>query len=130
MENTTEEILNELNNFSGTENYYKASFLYDLNLTDGIKFLCEKASCYWLIDIIGSVQHKPLIRKNSDFIIWEIKRDGKGFIVKAYSDYNKEDEQFNKANTLYVQKGEYTDFPLNDFQFYQNGKVLLLKGEY
>lgn len=121
---------NDLNQFTGTEQYHKASILYDLNLTDGIKYLCDNASCYWLIDIIGSVQHKPLIKQNSSFIVWEIKRVGKGFIVKAYSDYNSKDEPYNKANTLYTQKGEYADFVLNELQFYQCGNVVMLKSEY
>ena len=134
--NTTpaqQDILNELNNFHGTEQYHKASYLYDLNLTDGIQFLREKLNCYWLIDIVGSIQHTAKIVDNQSFIIHKIKvNDDKSFIFKSYRDYDsdKTEEENDKEYLLYEQAEPYTDFKLNDFEFYQCGNVLLLKSEY
>jgi hypothetical protein len=127
-----DEILSELKNFTGTEQYFKASILYDLSLTEGINFLRNKLNCYWLIDIVGSTQHLKKIQENKSFILWKIKVNAdKSFIVRAYSDYSSEDnEQENKKYLLYEQKGTFTDFKLNEFEFYQNGEVLLLKTEY
>jgi len=116
-----EEILNELIMFTGSENYYKSTF-GKLNLTDGMNFLRNNLNCYWLIDIIESVQHLKKIKENKEFILWKIEVKDGGFIINSRSDTN--------TPILYEQKGGYTDFPLKEFEFYQVGDVLLLKSEY
>ena len=116
-----ESILSELDGFTGTEQYYKSTFR-KLNLTDGINFLRNKLNCYWLIDIIESVQNLKEIQENKEFILWKIEVKDGGFIVTSRSDTN--------SPILYKQKGGYTDFSLKEFEFYQIGDVLLLKSEY
>lgn len=125
------QILSELKNFTSTEAYHKIS-LGCLLATDGIKFLAEKLECYWLFDICSSVQHLEKIRENACFIVWKIRvNPDKSFIVGAYSDYSKDKtEAENKIYLLYEQKAPYTDFKLNEFEFYQNDNILLLKSEY
>ncbi len=44
----------DLNQFTGTECYY--AYLVGLKLTDGVKFMADKAGAYWLLDIIASYQ--------------------------------------------------------------------------
>lgn len=131
MENTQEEkILSELDNFNGTEQYHKIS-IGDLLATDGFKGFCDLLKCYWLSDIVSSTQHLKKIQAFKSFIVWKIKRVDKGFIVSAYSDYSSEQtEKENKKYLLYEQKGEYTDFKLNEYEFYQNDNIVLLKSEY
>ena len=126
-------ILNDLDKFTGTLQYFKASVLYDLNLTDGINYLRNELNCFWLIDIVGSIQNLNKIKENYSFIIHKIKvNEDKSFIFKSYKDYNSDlTEQENDLKyLLYEQKSEYTDFKLNEFEFYQVGNVLLLKSEY
>jgi len=125
-----QEILNELNGFTGTEQYHRFSILFKEVLTDGVKHFCERLECYWIMDIVGSVQYLNIIKENKSFILWKIKRIGKGFNVSAFSDYSEGDEVFNKEHLLYTQDGEYTDFALNEFEFYQCNEVILLKSEY
>ena len=123
QENTPlqEAILSELKGFTGTQDYYKSTF-GKLNLTDGMNFLRNKVNCYWLIDIVESVQHLNKIQENKEFILWKIEVKDGGFIVTARSDTN--------TPILYEQKGIYTDFPLNKYEFYQINNILLLKNEY
>jgi hypothetical protein len=117
-----EEVEKELANFTGTENYYKAG-LSNLKLTDGMQYLREALNCYWLTTIVESVQHLPDIAKNSEFILWAIKvNPDKSFVVTARYDTG--------TKPLYEQKGEYTDFLFEEYEFYQCGEVLLLKSEY
>ena len=123
----SEQILDELRNFTGTENYHRFSILTPMVLTDGMKFLCDSCESYWLMDIVASVQQESKIIKNQNFIVWRIKLndDDKGFVVSAYRD-----SPFNKENLLYEQVGGFTDFPLKEFEFYQCDNVILLTGEY
>ena len=120
-EKEQKEILNELKQFYGTENYYKSTF-GKLKLTDGMNFLRNNLNCYWLIDIVESVQHLKEIQDNKEFILWKVEVKDKGFIVTAREDTD--------SPILYEQKGDYTDFPLNNYEFYQINDVILLKGEY
>lgn len=53
-------ILSSLRNFNGTEAYHRWSVLFPDVLTDGAKYLAEKAGMFWLMDIVGSVRAKIL----------------------------------------------------------------------
>jgi hypothetical protein len=121
-----QKVLNDLAYYTCTNQYHRFSILFKEVLTDGIKYLCDTLQCYWLMDIVGSVQYMPKIKANNSFIVWKIKvNEDKSFNVSAYSD-----SPFNKENLLYSQDGKYTDFLFNEFEFYQNGEVILLKSEY
>lgn len=119
-----EELIKNLNSFIGTETYHRVSF--NLDGTDGIKYLCDKAKCYWLMDIVGSVLYKT---KKHSFLIWRIERKGEGAIISCYTDC-EEDGTFSKEKEVYSQEIKYTDFPLDEFEFYQQGNVVMLKNEY
>jgi len=115
-------LINELVGFTGTMNYYSSTF-GKLKLTDGMNYLRNKANCYWLVDIVESVQGLSSVRLARKFLIWKIEVDrDKSFKVTARED--------TESELVYEQKGGYTDFPLRGFEFYQCDDVLLLKGEY
>lgn len=108
----------ELGQFTGTVNYYRN--FTGLRYTDGIKYLADKAKCYWLIDLVGSYQ--PRLR-NVPFQLWELKvKDDNSALAKMRED----DGQPVKV----TQKIPYTDFPLKDFSFYCVNNVMMLKSEY
>ena len=44
----------DLNNFTGTEAYYRWTPLSKSVLTDGTKYVAEKLQAYWLFDAIAS----------------------------------------------------------------------------
>jgi len=116
--NETEKLESELENFTGTENYFRN--FTGLKYTDGIQYLAEKAGAYWLIDLVGSYQH---LLKEVPFQLWTltVNDDNKGIVTC------KEDTD---APVLVEQKLEYTDFPLKTFECYCIEEVLLLKSEY
>lgn len=125
------EILKELAHFTGTEQYHSSTF-GRLNLTDGIHYLRETLGCYWLIDIVESVQNEPKVKQNSSFIVWKIEVDigeSEFYQTKKWKVTGWNDVPY-KSEKVYEQTGEYTDFPLRDFEFYQEGNVLLLKSEH
>lgn len=121
MEQKQINLTEELEGFTGTEQYHKSTF-GKLNLTDGINHLRLKADCFWLIDIIESVQHLKKIMENKGFILWKIEVKDGGFVVTARADTD--------TPILYKQEGDYTDFPLKELEFYQVDNVILLKSEY
>ena len=113
----TEELRQELRNFTGTEQYY--GYL-GFRFTDGIKYLTEKANCFWLLDIIGSYQHKL---KEIPFQVWTLKvNEDKTAVVEMKEDTNQP--------LMVKQKIEYTDFPMQEVKLYYIEGVLLLPSEY
>ena len=109
---------NELNQFHGTQRYYKDfdGFLF----TDGIKYLADRAGCYWLIDLVGSYQ--PDL-KGVTFQLWEVEVvDGILAVVTMREDIDNP--------VLIRQHVPFTDFPLEKFSFYCVDKVMMLKSEY
>lgn len=114
-----ESLKNELAQFTGTENYHRHTgrILY----TDGVKYLAEKAGCYWLLDLIASYQ--PDL-ENQPFQVWTIKVD---FAKQSAVVTMQED---SGGHELVRQEIEYTDFPLKRIKLYCIDKVLMLLSEY
>ena len=118
----------DLDQFIGTEHWYRHPLCRTLLFTDGIQFLAEKAGAFWLIDIVGSYQ--PDLKRES-FQLWRLEKADKGAVVTCRRDTNTSD--------LVRQEIEYSDFPFDDlgdiFEWYvcQNDEttfVMLLKSEY
>lgn len=62
--------LEELEQFSGTERYYRSSmFTKDIVHTDGVQFIAERGAA-WIIDVIVSHQIYPKV-KREEFQVWE-----------------------------------------------------------
>jgi len=121
----------ELKQFTGTMQYYKLG-MSKLKSTDGIFHFITNAKCFWIHDIIESVQHLPKVKEFNNFLIWRIIKKGEGCLVEAYWD-SEEDGTFSVSKLVYSQKIGYTDFPfkeLGEFEFYQENDVLLLKEEH
>jgi hypothetical protein len=124
-----QEIENGLAQCYGTEGYhYNAIYGKNFVYTDGIKFLIEAADAVWLMQTIFA--H----RKTQDFQIWTLKvENGKAVLTM------KEDTDCPK---LVNQKIPFTDFPLDEIEFYAINDhncggvwgevhvVLMLKTEY
>jgi Family of unknown function (DUF6876) len=117
--NKTNNLTVELEQFHGTENYYKHQFGL-IHYTDGIKYLAENAECYWLIDIVASYQLDVAIR-NESFQVYKLKVKNEAAELEI-SDGNE--------NILAEQKIAFTDFPLTAISLWCVGKILMLPGEY
>ena len=124
----------ELKQFTGTMQYYKLG-MSKLYSTEGVFHFITNAKCFWIHDIIESVQHLPKVKEHKEFLIWKIfnsKIGGKGCWVEAYWD-SESDGTFSVDKLVYSQKVGSTSFPfeeLGEFEFYQENDVLLLKGEH
>ena len=127
MENTKltpEEIIDQLRNFYGSENYYIFNpICKNVLLTDGAHFLAEKAEVYWLMDMIAS--HIPSI-KDDWFAVAIITTDDKGNGI-----FKLEDGNYNK---IVEQKNFTSSFPFKDFKLFveksEDTWVILLPGEH
>lgn len=122
MTKSIDELLWELSYFTGTLHYHSYTSVHHHNvlLTDGVKYLCDNCSCYWLVDYILSVQHLPSIA-SCDFQSWKLSRVNEQWYI-ACEDGNK--------HSLYSDTISYSDFPLPEITVWFIGDVLLLPSEY
>ena len=115
MTGKTEMELMDLEQFTGTENYYKHLFS-GWCYTDGVKYLAEKSQAYWLIDAIFSY------RRKEPFQVWTLTKEGSKAVLTMVEDTDLPEKV--------RQEIPYTDFPLASIKLYLIDKVLLLPSEY
>lgn len=134
---TTEQIqkstLEELEQYTGTEQYFKIPFS-DFVYTDGINHLINKCGCWWLISDLGielnainnqyeKNKKKGIKTEFPNFLIVSLKvNDDKTAVIEIKEDTDKK--------PIYTKKLNYTDFLLEEYEFYLIDKVFLLKSEY
>jgi hypothetical protein len=129
---TKEEIEAGLAGFYGTEQYHRFSILFKNHvMTDGVKWLCESASCFWILDAIAS--HHASCMKDpkgmlQDAQFWTLKLNKTGRGAKLICERDTGD-------VYLTQKIPYTDFPLPEIKLYcnradENLWCLLLPSEY
>lgn len=117
---TPEQLQATLRGFIGSEQWYRTH--PNVLITEGVKFLCDQAQCYWLIDCVSSYQLIPKVAGES-FQMVELTVDLEnrtGTIV--VTDGND--------NELFRQVLEYTNFPLRALKLYYTDQTVLLPHEY
>lgn len=123
-----QEILSELAQFRGTENYYvhKMFGFGQIYLTEGVAYLRQSCSCFWLMDLILSVQRMQPTLAGQEFQVWELKKlDDESWVITCTDGDGNEDE-----NLLYKQIIPFSSFPLDSIVIWKDGEVLLLPSEY
>jgi len=125
---TVEELDRELGGFIGTVNYYK-SFPSGVYLTDGIKYVADRASAYWLFsDVSILIKGKY---KTVPFQVWSLD-------VRPDNTARLTMREGSGEPLLHDQMIEYTDFPVGTFEFWavqgyverETDFVIMLKSEY
>jgi hypothetical protein len=96
---------NQLNQFIGTEKYYRISRRH--LLTDGTKYLAEEAECFWMMDAIAS--HLCEIGTEDWFVLIRVQVT-EGRAVMIYEDGNDREHA--------RQEIPYTDFPMHAISLY------------
>lgn len=123
---TPHELKTTLAGFHCTDGYTRYTF--GILMTSGVKWLCENAECFWLVDAIGSYQNSPKV-KNDEMLqgiqFWNLKVD----LAKKTAVLTLERDT---DDVVLTQNIEYTDFPLESIKLYYSpqDKVLLLPSEY
>lgn len=111
----------ELSNFTGTSCYYRISPKH--LLTEGSKYLADRAACYWLFDAIAS--HLCEIGTADWFVLVRLQVSGSKATM-IYEDGN--------GYTHATQEIPYTDFPLSEVTIYAcwdgDHWILMLPSEY
>lgn len=121
LEYQSQTLKGELDRFIGSETLYQYG-MFNIFHTEGVRYLAEKAGCYWLLDVIGSWQVKAKIQSES-LQLWQlaVNADKKGILTC---------HQGSGDAAIVTQRIEFTDFPLPEIKLYLCDGVLVLPSEY
>lgn len=117
---TPEQLADALCGFTGSEQFYR---MYpNVIITEGVKFLCDQARCYWLLDCIFSYQTiRKVAREPFQVIDLAVDLEKRTGLILV-TDGNELD--------LYHQALEFTDFPMRTIKLYYTDQTVLLPWEY
>ena len=117
-----QQLMSELAQFTGTSGYHR--MYANFYLTDGAKYLAEKAECFWLFDLYWS-HIMSIIPSENEFTVLKLT------VTSSKASAVIED---GNSNAIAGQEIEYTDFPLPSITLYCNwfgdGWVAMLPSEY
>lgn len=116
----TKELIKDLKQFTGTEQWYRNPLFPNFLYTDGVKYLAEQAGAYWLIDYVFNNQFQKDIKEHP-FQVWKIAVDDSKAVIRV---------EDGNDNLIKLFKINYTDFPISDFSVWFTDNVLLLPTEY
>jgi hypothetical protein len=105
---------------TGSETCYR-HWTGTMRFTDGVKFLCDEAGAYWLIDNIAWSSMKAEVRAE-EFVLWKLQVQADKSAILIADDGN--------SRELLRQTVPWTDFPLEEISLYLTDNTLLLPGEY
>lgn len=130
-QHTTEQILETLPQFTGSEQLYK--HWMQIRYSDGVKYLAEVAQAYWLIDAIASHYVTKRKLRAEPFLVVRLEVDrkpGAKFMARLtfHTDWDKGNPKAYPS--IQTQRITYTDFPLDALKFYLIDGVLMLPSEY
>jgi hypothetical protein len=122
--------LENLNQFTGSENYYRNGMNRNFIYTDGVKYVAEEGGAYWLVDDIAIANAFDPKLKEEGFQSW--------ILTKEENDSARLTADDGNGNILYSKKIDFTDFPLDEIKFYvvdalefgKNTIMLMLPSEY
>lgn len=109
---------NGLNQFTGTEHWYKhlSGYVY----TDGVLYVAQEGGAFWLIDkILFTTRTKKILQ---EFGAWKLEVSNNESAILVCEDGN--------YNELHREQIDWTDFPLKKIELWFENGVLILPSEH
>jgi len=124
MTNTNAKTLTKsaLQEFTGTEQWYRHSLVPTVLYTDGARYVAQNGGAYWLLDEIAIAQaHIPAVT-SEEFQVWTLMVNDEQSATLTCEDGNKQ--------TVFTKPIPFTDFPLDKITFWYCNRVILLPSEW
>ncbi len=118
MTNTPKLTAAELDQFAGSETWYRHGINRKVLFTDGAKFLADRAGDYGLLDEIAIIQ--PYVRNVAaeEFQVWKLAVRPDHTAMLTCDDGN--------GRIVFCKEIEFTDFPLDEITlWFENGVIYL-----
>jgi hypothetical protein len=112
----------DLQQFTGSLQWYRHGIVRDVLFTDGAKYVADQGGAYWLLDEIALAQRHDKRVAGEEFQVWKLKVNDDRTAMLTCEDGN------DKA--VYSKAIEFTDFPLPEIALYFTANTILLPSEY
>jgi hypothetical protein len=112
----------DLDQFTGSENWYRHCINRNISFTDGAKFLADQAGAYWLLDEIAIIQPYDIRVAAEEFQVWKLAVRPDHTARLTCDDGN--------GHIVFTKELEFTDFPLDEVMLYFANNVIHLPSEY
>jgi len=112
----------DLDQFTGSEHWYRHGINRKVRFTDGAKFLADQAGAYWLLDEIALIQPHDKRVAAEEFQVWKLAVQPDRAATLTCDDGN--------GNIVYSKRIEFTDFPLNEVMLYFSNDTIYLPSEH
>ncbi len=114
--------LDNLHQFTGSENWYRHGLNRKVLFTDGVKYVADQAGAYWLIDLIALAQLSEAAVAREAFQVWTLTVNEDETATVLCDDGN--------GRGVFTQAIDFTDFPRGGIKFYFCDNTILLPSEY
>jgi hypothetical protein len=109
-----------LDQFNGSEHFYRHGICRNVMFTDGAKFVADRAGAYWLLDEIALAQRTKAVG-TEEFQAWKLAVQPDHHATLTCDDGN--------GNIVFTKEIEFTDFPLDEFAIWFENSTIYLPGE-
>lgn len=112
----------DLAQFTGSETFYRHALSGGCVYSEGVQYLAEAGSAYWLIDAILCPQSHDRALRSAEFQVWTLTvlEDRSATLICTDGD----------GEALYVQPVQWTDFALATVSLWFANKTLYLPSEH
>jgi hypothetical protein len=122
MTNAPKLTVDELSQFTGSENWYRHGINRMVSFTDGAKYLADRAGAYWLLDEIAMIQPYDRSVAAEEFQAWKLVVRPDRTAALTCDDGN--------GRIVFRKEIEYTDFPLDEISLWFENNVIYLPSEH
>jgi hypothetical protein len=112
----------DLNQFTGSETWYRHGVNRNVLFTDGAKYIADHAGAYWLLDEIAIIQPHDKWVAAEEFQVWRL-------VVRSDNTAKLTCEDGN-GSIVFSKEIEYTDFPLDEISLWFANNVIYLPSEH
>jgi hypothetical protein len=112
----------DLNQFTGSEHWYRHAINRKVLFTDGAKYVADTGGAYWLLDEIALIQPYDKAVAAEEFQLWKLQVRTDHTATLSCEDGN--------GKTVFTKEIEFTDFPLDEIILYFQNNTIFLPSEY
>lgn len=112
----------DLNQFTGSETWYRHGINRKVLFTEGAQFLAERGGAYWLLDEIALIQPYDKAVAAEEFQVWKLTVNANRSATLTCDDGN--------GNIVFTKQISWTDFPLDEVTLWYANNTIYLPSEH
>jgi len=112
----------DLNQFTGSEHWYRHPLVCDILFTDGAHYVAENGGAFWLLDTIALAQRDVPKVAALEFQVWRMT-----VWPECTATINCED---GNGNVVFTKHIGFTNFPLESVELWFENKTIYLPSEH